>query len=43
MSTGYPSLLLPKGLDTDTAKLIRDQLEPQLANVHAMLRLWDTF
>ncbi len=39
MSTGYQSLLLPKGLDTDTAKLIRDQLEPQLADVHAMLRL----
>ena len=39
MSTGYQSLLLPKGLETGTAKLIRDQLEPQLADVHAMLRL----
>ena len=39
MSTGYQSLLLPKGLAAGTAKLIRDQLEPQLADVHAMLRL----
>ena len=39
MSTGYQPLLLPEGLDPDSAKLIRDQLEPQLTDVHAMLRL----
>jgi hypothetical protein len=39
MSTGYQPLLLPEGLGPDTAKLIRDQLEPQLTDVHAMLRL----
>ena len=39
MPTGYQPLLLPEGLSPDTAKLIRDQLEPQLTDVHAMLRL----
>ena len=39
MSTGYQPLLLPEGLGPDTAELIRDQLEPQLTDVHAMLRL----
>ncbi len=38
MPTGYQPLLLPNGLGTDTTKLIRDQLEPQLVDVHAMLR-----
>lgn len=39
MTEGYQNLPLPSGIPPELAKLIRERLEPQLADVHAMLRL----
>lgn len=39
MNAGYQNLVFPNNLSRDAQRLIRDQLDMQLADVHAMMRL----